>query len=339
MGPDGTRRDDAGESELRETIRARFCRGGDVERIAADASTREFFRVTAHDGTRSIVLADTAGGRAAFERMLAAHTALASIGVPVPAIRDRDDALGLVAFEDLGDLLLADALDAMTVEEASRAYADAARIAATIAERGTSLVTARHVLADDPLGHERLRRELAFFATHEVAGRRGVADGRLIGRLDAVLDRVAAEAGRLPMELAHRDFHARNILVGPGGGLSVVDFQDAVPAPLYYDLVSLIFDPYVAPDEALRRGAAEAWATSRGRESDPLEDPRLAWVALQRLLKALGTYGYQTAVRGNARFASAIAPAERAALEIAERIGDGFADDCCRILGEAGFSR
>ena len=43
---------------------------------------------------------------------------------------------------------------------------------------------------------------------------------------------------------AHRDFHSRNLLV-KGGEIVMVDFQDSLLAPRYYDLVSLAYDSYL----------------------------------------------------------------------------------------------
>ncbi len=308
------------------------------ERIAADASTREFRRVRL-PGRTAILMRDPGATAEAFDRLLAAHVMLTSCGAPLPRILDSEVTLSSVLFEDLGDRLLADALPGMTQDDAGAAYESAARIAGRIALEGTPRVGASHVLAKRPLGRERLRIELAFFATHDVAGRRGIGDIALMTRLSSVLDRVAAEAAASPPELAHRDFHARNILLLDGGGLGVVDFQDALLAPMHYDLASLLLDPYVEPGDGVIARAAAAYADERGRAIDPLDDPRFAWTGLQRLLKAIGTYAFQVAARGGAHFGASIPVAERRALALAERVADSFSAEICSVLEELGFER
>ena len=93
------------------------------------------------------------------------------------------------------------------------------------------------------------------------------------------------------------------------GSLYVIDFQDARLGPDTYDLVSLLCDSYVDLSEqtvdeliayflALKGGADRTQAGLR----EPFEQEfrrRFDLMALQRNLKALGTFGYQTAVRAN----------------------------------------
>lgn len=323
--------------QLAARLKRRFGPAVSIEPLAADASTRTFHRLTRKNGSTAVILTDTSGGPRAFERLLAAHEVLTSSGVPLPRVLSADRVLLSVVFEDLGDLLLADALGSLTPGRAAEVYGHAAEIAASIGVEGTSRVTPGHPLAARPLARERLRIELAFFATHDVAGRRGTEDRELLRRLAAGLDLIADETDRLPRELAHRDFHARNILLRPEGGLGIVDFQDALLAPKYYDLVSLVFDPYAPVGRDLRRTACEAWSVRHGSALDPEEDPGFFWTALQRVLKALGTYAFQITVRANKRFEPAIAPAERTALDLAAGIDERIGTRLQGLLSEIGF--
>jgi aminoglycoside/choline kinase family phosphotransferase len=81
----------------------------------------------------------------------------------------------------------------------------------------------------------------------------------------------------------------------------MIDFQDARLGPDTYDLVSLLRDSYMdltdrEVDEliayflALKKSPASEWSEFRRR---------FDLMALQRNLKALGTFGYQTTTRGN----------------------------------------
>jgi aminoglycoside/choline kinase family phosphotransferase len=117
---------------------------------------------------------------------------------------------------------------------------------------------------------------------------------------------LAEELAAEPRVLCHRDYHSRNLMLHQGE-LYIIDFQDARLGPDTYDLVSLLRDSYVDLSDstvddliayfiALKRppgpdAAHQAWE-DRFRS-------RFDVMALQRNLKALGTFGYQTSVRQN----------------------------------------
>ena len=96
--------------------------------------------------------------------------------------------------------------------------------------------------------------------------------------------------------LCHRDYHSRNLMLHQGR-LYMIDFQDARLGPDTYDLVSLLRDSYVdltevALNELIAYYLALTGARRRGRVPR-----RFDLMALQRNLKALGTFGYQTLAR------------------------------------------
>ena len=99
--------------------------------------------------------------------------------------------------------------------------------------------------------------------------------------------------------LCHRDYHSRNLMLHRDS-LYIIDFQDARMGPDTYDLVSLLRDSYV---DIVDREVDELIAyflALKGRNQDDLEfRRRFDVMALQRNLKALGTFGYQTIARRN----------------------------------------
>lgn len=94
--------------------------------------------------------------------------------------------------------------------------------------------------------------------------------------------------------------------------------------PVTYDLASLVYDPYVvlAPDEVEACLDAFAAASDDPEEARRALTEELPRMALQRLLKAVGTYGYQTSVRGTDVYRPYIAPALTRARAAAERLDD-----------------
>jgi aminoglycoside/choline kinase family phosphotransferase len=146
---------------------------------------------------------------------------------------------------------------------------------------------------------EKLTWELNFFAQHFLGGYRGVMltpseKAALTEEWAAIAEELSAE----PRVLCHRDYHSRNLMLH-GGRLFMIDFQDARLGPDTYDLVSLLRDSYVdvngrEVDELI------AYFTALSGIADVAEfRRRFDLMAVQRNLKALGTFGYQASARGN----------------------------------------
>jgi hypothetical protein len=315
---------------------ARFLPGATAEPLRADASVRSFYRL--RRGTTTLVaMVDAGGGAQQLDRLLAAHEVLSRAGARVPRLHDRAEDLDALAMEDLGDQLLADALARCPPAEQERLYRAAGAMAGRIACADPAAIDAHAQLGQPRLAWDRLRAELSFFLVHEVVARRGCADRPLLAELGRSLDRVADAAAALPPRLAHRDFHARNLMVLPDGTLAVVDFQDALLAPRHYDLASLVRDPYVVPAAELEQAARVGYA-EQAPAIGPPNPTELAWVALQRDLKAIGTYAYQARLGGRPQFAGAIAPAERLALRAVDELPPADAAPLRDVLARIGFS-
>jgi aminoglycoside/choline kinase family phosphotransferase len=80
--------------------------------------------------------------------------------------------------------------------------------------------------------------------------------------------------------------------------LVVIDFQDARMGPATYDLASLLRDSYVELDQAFVDEMIEYFLRQSGGVQTDFPR-RFDLMALQRNLKALGTFGYQVAVANN----------------------------------------
>src|SRR6185503_7271464 len=111
----------------------------------------------------------------------------------------------------------------------------------------------------------------------------------------ALVDVLAGE----PRVLCHRDYHSRNLMLHDGR-LYLIDFQDARMGPDTYDLVSLLRDSYVdLPEQTVSELIAYFLALKGNRYGERAYCERFDLMALQRNLKALGTFGYQTTARRN----------------------------------------
>jgi N-acetylmuramate 1-kinase len=82
--------------------------------------------------------------------------------------------------------------------------------------------------------------------------------------------------------------------------LCIIDFQDARLGPDTYDLASLLRDSYVDLAEQTVDELIAYFLALQGRlDEDAVFRRRFDLMALQRNLKALGTFGYQTTGRRN----------------------------------------
>lgn len=143
------------------------------------------------------------------------------------------------------------------------------------------------------------RRELGMFWERYVqAHRRRVLAEAPAARQRARLAELAEQAAAGPQCVQHRDFHSRNLvhLHRPAARIEEIgwlDHQDLRRGPLYYDLASLWTDAYVDLPEAVRRllqSAIPAWGSSHDLSAAAAQE-RFHLCALQRVLKALGTFG------------------------------------------------
>jgi aminoglycoside/choline kinase family phosphotransferase len=153
----------------------------------------------------------------------------------------------------------------------------------------------------------KLTWELEFFVKHFMEGYRGAQLPE--ATREAIREEwspIAEELAGEPRVLCHRDYHSR-YLMPHQGDLYVIDFQDARMGPDTYDLVSLLRDSYVDFTEEAGEDLIAFFLALRSR--DAYESPpnryeadfrrRFDLMSLQRNLKALGTFGFQTMSRQN----------------------------------------
>jgi aminoglycoside/choline kinase family phosphotransferase len=268
--------------------------------LTGDASDRRYFRVLFADSP-SIVLS-LYSSPFEFEKLAFVNVArlLSRMPVPIPALLGHGDDLGILAQEDLGDVTLQAHLGAATPAEHAALYRQAVALIATLQRRGAELASPEYLPYGVAFDVEKLTWELDFFIKHFVEAYRGIvispASRDELRRQFAVLtEALAAE----PRVLCHRDYHSRNLMLHRDE-LYIIDFQDARMGPDTYDLVSLLRDSYVdLPDQTVSELLAYFLALS-GRTGEEREfRHRFDVMALQRNLKALGTFGYQTTSRRN----------------------------------------
>src|SRR6478735_2337815 len=270
--------------------------------LTGDASDRRYYRVLLKD-SKPIVLALHAGPiEYASMPFVAVAKLFGEVPLPVPRILHHSDPLGILGLEDLGDVTLQAHLGAATPQEHAALYRDAVGFLARLQQRGHDLQSDAYPPYGIAFDVEKLTWELEFFVRQYLLAYKGLTPSdaerdALKAEWAAIVEELAGE----PRVLCHRDYHSRNLMWN-ADSLYIIDFQDARMGPDTYDLASLLRDSYVdITDRDLDELIAYFLALS-GRESDGAADEfrrRFDLMALQRNLKALGTFGYQTATRRN----------------------------------------
>jgi len=116
--------------------------------------------------------------------------------------------------------------------------------------------------------------------------------------------KMAVEIASQPQSLIHRDFQSKNILI-KDNELVIIDSQDMCMESVYYDLASLLYDPYVTLSQVLIDDCIDyfietmqqAGLLSESIDSHPKQSIILN--AIQRLYKAAGRYQRLNTLKNN----------------------------------------
>jgi aminoglycoside/choline kinase family phosphotransferase len=230
---------------------------------------------------------------------------LRAIPLPVPEILHGSDDLGVLGLEDLGDVTLQAHLGVASRADHAALYRQAVGFIAMLQRRGVELASPEYPPFGVAFDVEKLTWELEFFVKHYLTAYRGLSlsDAHREGLLSEWA-KIAGELASEPRVLCHRDYHSRNLMLH-AESLYIIDFQDARMGPDTYDLASLLRDSYVdltpsQVDELIAYFLALTRSPTQSMSDDGSAfRSRFDLMALQRNLKALGTFGFQTTTRGN----------------------------------------
>ena len=287
----------------------------EVIKLRGDASTRSYFRVRAKAAptgrpTTVIVMqlpndafqSDEGGKQPDRQRLpfLEVAELLESKGLPVPSIYVEDLANGLILLEDLGDLTFEQQLRQTPRADWPRRYAAAIDLLADLHERCADLPE-DSIVTQRSFDRELLEWELEHFREWGLEAPFGPLEPTETPALAEAFATIVAEIEAMPYGFVHRDYQSKNLMVGPEGVLTIIDFQDALLGPRAYDLVALLCDSYVSLDLELQEAMIERYAALRRIEPEALR--REFWlVTLHRKLKDAGRFIYIDRVRRNPDF-------------------------------------
>ena len=287
----------------------------DIRKVAKGASTRAFYRFS-KGGEKLVGCFYSDLPR---ENFLYAPIAefLYSCGVPVPKILFHDAHKKIIVMEDAG----ARDIGELQAEEMRGAYFAALRAAKILHTKASEKFAANPIELCPPFDADLYRWEQDYFYRECAQGVFGIN----IPRPDSDFEILTRRLLDFPRRLLFRDFQSQNVMVSEGGDIRVIDFQGMRLGNPFYDVASLLFDPYVEKlggefiDEALGEylnflpdASFPGFAESR---------EMLNFAGVERLLQALGAYGFLSAKKGKSGYVKYFAPAAANLLDCAQKCG------------------
>ena len=276
--------------------------------LTPDASTREYFRIPWKRGS-AVAAAYPEPFDAGVHPYLDVTRLFLECGLPVPAVHDVNGDEGIIVQEDLGDRQLFQVLEAASDEEREALLEEAIEIIARIQAATPKAFERDSISSRLAFDEAKLAWELNYFFEHYFGSlRKETLRHAEAAELKAELNDIATELAACPRVLCHRDYHSANLLVDSKSRVRIVDHQDARMGPASYDLVSLLMDRQPEPPSlAAVRAHRLYFLEARRRHGLPAVDPddfckEFRLMTIQRGLKAVGTFSYQTAVCGRGAF-------------------------------------
>lgn len=293
--------------------------------LTPDASARSYFRIPWKKG-KAVAAVYPEPFDAEVHPYLDVNRLFLDSNIPVPEVYAVDGAHGIIVQEDLGDRQLFRVYDEAPPEKCEEYKERAVHLIARIQKATDNAFAQQSIASRLAFDEPKLSWELDFFLEHYFGSFRSETLRRAqAAELKAELNDVAAELAARPRVLCHRDFHAANLMVDADDQLRVVDHQDARMGPVTYDLVSFLLDRRAEPPSLAELRAYRLFLLEERRllglgALDPDEFAReFRLMTIQRGLKAIGTFSYQTAVCGRgAVYERFIDPTFRIVLQAAD---------------------
>lgn len=298
-----------------------------IRQLTPDASTREYFRVGWNGGT-AIACVYPEPFRAGEQTYLDATALFSKASLPVAAIFDFSEDLGVIIQEDLGDVILRDVVVDADDAARDRLLNEAIRLIARIQAATPLAIELNSIASRLRFDSEKLLWELDFFKTHYFSTYKNEPLSPVDDKqVTAEFAELAAELESRARVLCHRDFHAANLMLDDAGRLRIIDHQDARIGSVAYDLVSLLLDRVTEPPTAEWLAEKRSFFLSAREANDlePIDEQVFAeefrLQAIQRCLKAIGTFSFQSVNRGKTYFVPFIDPMFRIVLRALGNLG------------------
>ena len=270
--------------------------------IKQDGSLRRYFRVKNESQTQVLLYWRDATEEKAQSFLLFQDFFLKQ-KVNLPHLFHFSKEKNLFLMEDLTDMSLEKKAKSLKAKNASlkplykKALFEMIKIHSSFLtenRKGKKVLDKRYKnLFKETLNQTRLMKEVKFTLFHLIEKLFGA---KLSQMEDKILQKtflnLCQSLDQEEKRVSHRDYHSRNLMIKEEK-VRVIDFQDALLAPLHYDLASLLFDSYTEVRESLREDLMEEYLLNvEGKEKWSREKFKktLYIQSLQRNFKACGSF-------------------------------------------------
>lgn len=289
----------------------------DISLAGVAGSRRLYWRL--RQGLRSVIVLQSPSDDADFGRFLRITQFYRLVRFPVPMVYCIDDAAQQVVLEDLGDRRLYDLAVTARIQHAGagepasliEAYRRAVDLLIELQTRCQALHQECPDIRSRLFDREQLLWETSYFRVQYLEGHRQIAP-EATARLQPLFDSLAAQVDAQPKAVMHRDYQSQNLMAASDGALHVIDYQGSRLGSIFYDLASLLLDPYIGLDDACIEELLRYYH-AKSLHSESFASMRSAFLlaGMQRVMQALGAYCFLSRVKGLIAFSQHIAPGER----------------------------
>lgn len=318
-------------SELRlklERFLAENIQNPTISPLTQDASTREYYRIN-WNGNSAIACVypfnDLCKGQ--FDACLDVTEVFLKAELPVAQIIAFNKANQIIIHEDFGNEILRDFLEHSDAKTRNEFLDESIKLIAKIQAATPIAFELDSIASKLKFDVEKLLWELNFFKEHYFTSLKKTPLSEEIGNgLQKEFLELVTELDAKAKVLTHRDFHAANLMIDKADKLHIIDHQDARIGAASYDLVSLLLDrvtilpspEWLAEKRAFFLAEREKLGLEKINEADFTYEFRLQ--TIQRCLKAIGTFSFQSTFRGKTYFLSFIKPMFEIVLRSAEKL-------------------
>lgn len=295
-----------------------FSREADVASAGSAGSGRGYFRVSS--GEKSVLVQTNPEANEDFFNYAQFSEILRGVKVRVPQIFFKDKNSAQLVIEDFGTRSLFD--EVFPLEGSKRAsacvlYDQVIRGLVSMQAASRSVFASHPSLAARKFDYASLKWETSYFAENYLE--KLCQTGPLPQDVKTFFAMLSCAVDMQPKVLMHRDFQSQNIMVLDNAEVGFIDFQGLRRGSQYYDLASLLWDPYVQMPTDLVVDFFKKWSKNfPGTAGFTDEEIWISFLAasLQRLMQALGAYCFLSTEKGIQKFSEYIEPGKKRLLEV-----------------------
>lgn len=265
---------------IKEWLQETSYKDYEITIASADASFRQYFRLTKDDKT--VLLMDSSLEKDSLAPFIDVTSRLLNAGVKAPQILEQNLDDGFLIIEDFGNTHLLNILNENNFKELYLNAID-------------EIIKMQNATTKDlPLyDKEFLHFEMDLMKDWYLEKKLNITlDEKQKETIESSLNAISDVVLSQPQDVfVHRDYHSRNIMLTQTDVIGVIDYQDAMQGAITYDLVSLLKDCYIEFEREEIEKLALAFRDKKGINAS--DEEFIKWfdfMGLQRHIKVLGIF-------------------------------------------------